>query len=135
MPTQRAASRRALTKRMPGRKPSGRSGVVVRTLKTWDAVIAETNMFLNDGWVFRGHADVRWKLKTSLERQFTGNWATVERVVLERFLRTAPRLLPPHLVPGPLDAFAWLGLIQHYGGPTRLLDVTRSPFVALFFAF
>ncbi|OFW04584.1 MAG: hypothetical protein A3H96_09350 [Acidobacteria bacterium RIFCSPLOWO2_02_FULL_67_36] len=39
------------------------------------------------------------------------------------------------MVPHDTDAAAWLGLIQHYGGPTRFLDVTRSPYIALFFAF
>jgi hypothetical protein len=34
----------------------------------------------------------------------------------------------------PETNLEWLALIQHHGGPTRLIDFTRAPMVAAFFA-
>src|SRR5262245_28587666 len=104
-------------------------------LTSWRMVAETAESISLGGWVFRGQENSAWELQTSLEREYGGRGAAVEQELLRHFLRSAPRLLPSHLVPDDDDASAWLGLIQHYGGPTRFLDVTRSPFVALFFAF
>jgi hypothetical protein len=107
----------------------------VRPLSTWQEIVETANYLTGRSWVFRGHEHADWKLQTSLEREFGARGAQVEQSLLWQFVRRAPRLLPSHLIPSDDDAAAWLGLIQHYGGPTRLLDVTHSPYIALFFAF
>lgn len=104
-------------------------------VRTWRKVAEAADYLSRHSWLFRGHGNADWNLETSIERQFKTSASKVELEVLWHFVRTAPRLLPAHLIPNDNDAAAWFGLIQHYGGPTRLLDVTRSPYVALFFAF
>src|SRR5262249_3424594 len=52
--------------------------------------------------------------------------------ILREFQRRAHHYLD-HL-PENDRLIEWLSLIQHYGGPTRLLDVSRSFYVAAFFA-
>jgi hypothetical protein len=57
-----------------------------------------------------------------------------ESTLLREFKRRAPIYLPPQHIPGPSQTGDWLALMQHFGAPTRLLDVSRSPFVATYFA-
>ena len=96
---------------------------------------------LQDKWVCRGHSDAEWKLTTTLQR--AGGWpkrrrtfARLEETILETFLQRAHAHMREADVPVPEDAdkLDWLALIQHYGGPTRLLDFTESFYVAVFFA-
>src|SRR5262245_2749413 len=94
-------------------------------------------------WVFRGQSDERYSLKTSIERLpsiKTGNSEVgenarplLEYTILKRFQRQA-RNFSLGYIPDDKDMLGWLSLLQHHGAPTRLLDWTRSPFVACFFA-
>lgn len=52
--------------------------------------------------------------------------------MIDRF-KCHAHLYLSHL-PKEEDLFSWVSLMQHYGAPTRLIDFTFSPYVALFFA-
>lgn len=86
-------------------------------------------------WVFRGMPDSRYRLKPTIERQADAKsvrWSAMELLILDEFTsRAHMHLAGPSI---PKDEIAWLAVMQHYGVPTRLLDFTYSPFVALYFA-
>lgn len=91
----------------------------------------------HSGWVFRGHADAAWRLDSRLQRSLSGvaegAWKDREDLAVGQFKSLARRELADP--PPDSDVIGWLSLMQHYGAPTRLLDWTESPFVALWFAY
>lgn len=77
---------------------------------------------------FRGQLDSTWSLQPALQRN--RGWIEREETIFKRFRQiAASRLtLTPH------SAWEWLCLAQHYGVPSRLLDWSENPLVALYFA-
>jgi hypothetical protein len=103
------------------------------TPMNWEHFSEETDLLESD-WVFRGHAKESWLLRTTLDRHTPPEItrAAAESTLLTEFQKRAPRYVPPG--DRPTNKGDWLALMQHFGAPTRLLDVTKSPFVALYFA-
>jgi hypothetical protein len=89
-------------------------------------------------WAFRGQADAIWPMWSSLSRHLRyatidpRAWTGQEERILRIFKRKS-HLFLQH-IPAERDSFEWLALMQHHGAPTRLLDATWSPYVAMFFA-
>lgn len=106
---------------------------------------------LPGNWVFRGQRNETWTLENSIRRASTrsaplpgfGGQAIYEgssvfdhlcneTKMLDAFRSRAHHFLSD--TPGEDEILDWLALMQHHGAPTRLLDWTESPYVALFFA-
>ncbi len=92
---------------------------------------------LPNHFVFRGHASSAWHLESTLERVLGNILSDESAKRFEEFalLRFKSKF---HLYDRenikPETKLAWLSIMQHYGVPTRLLDFTESPYVALYFA-
>lgn len=92
---------------------------------------------LPNNYIYRGHADSSWKLESTLERTIGERWSSE---IACRFEDHYLNLFKSkyHIYNGgehePKSKLAWLSVMQHYGAPTRLIDFTESPYVALYFA-
>jgi len=83
-----------------------------------------------DGLWYRGHAKANWKLLPKAYRD--RKMKKAEAQMYHRFHRGAPSRYAN--CPPSGEGGEWLPLMQHYGLPTRLLDWTASPLIALYFA-
>jgi len=105
-------------------------------ISTWQAF--EDWSVQHDGWAFRGEKRASWALLNSLARRLTfcgvprAEWREREERGMRIFRRKAHVYLPDREM--LRDDLRCLAMMQHHGAPTRLLDFTKSPFVAAFFA-
>lgn len=76
---------------------------------------------------FRGHSKPGYALEPKVYRN--AGWVAKEAVMLKELI-----LRCPNDFSGNLSTFQTLVKMQHYGLPTRLLDITSNPLVALHFA-
>jgi hypothetical protein len=95
-----------------------------------------------DEYLYRGQTNSAWTLSTSIDRFRTLSRedmpvATLRAFELEQFLLDAFKTRAHHYyrdTPPDSDLTDWLALMQHHGTPTRLLDLTASPYVGLYFS-
>jgi hypothetical protein len=117
---------------------SDQAPYAVYVLDSWEAFLDMITDSPLSNWAFRGQRDATWPLFSALSRYLLTfgihpqAWQAQEARILRIFKRKAHQFL--HHIPPPDDDLQWLALMQHHGAPTRLLDLTWSPYVAAFFA-
>ncbi|REG50881.1 FRG domain-containing protein [Paraburkholderia sp. BL6669N2] len=92
---------------------------------------------LPNNYVFRGQANANWGLQSSLERVLGNAWNVEKARMFEAHALNSFKSKYHNYCGGehrPASKLSWLSIMQHYGGPTRLIDFTTSPYIALFFA-
>jgi hypothetical protein len=91
---------------------------------------------LPNHYIYRGHSSQKWYLKSTLERVLDKNFAQdadrFEKYAIKEF-ESRYHLYDDSNI-RPETKLQWLSLLQHYGAPTRLLDFSISPYIALYFA-
>jgi FRG domain len=107
---------------------------VIRSLEEYISFVERLRNARRGPLWYRGCGRASHQLKPSLYRH-QGSKTIEELMNLEKLLlaRFQQRSIPFHSR-SISDPWEWLFLMQHYGVPTRMLDWSESPLMALFFA-
>jgi len=109
-------------------------GIIEKTFTTLGDYLEITNEHINSNCnkctLFRGQ-DEDWPLLPKVSRFLTVNdFISFENKLLTHFQNEAN----PFLTVKPENTWEWLAIAQHHGLPTRLLDWSKNPLVALWFS-
>lgn len=108
------------------------SDIEIRNLSDALKAIKEAHKTLGNRLFWRGHADESWKIQAEVFRPKQDGNNYNELSLINNFRAEAESRYSK--CPQFDDLAGWLILARHYGLPTRLLDWTKNPLVAIYFA-
>jgi hypothetical protein len=111
-------------------KPDDLSAIEITNLTSLEQALIEANRLFGGVYcLWRGHANHKWRVYPEV---FRADFEKKEVSLIEYFRAHAESRHPR--CPSNDDLLGWLMLARHFGLPTRLLDWSASPLVALHFA-
>jgi hypothetical protein len=114
------------------RKTRTRTRVRIGDLPTLEKALTAAERVFQTMPVWRGHSDESWSLQPEVFRKSPKGKSFSELSLIRTFMAHAESR--SNRCPPQSDKLGWLLLARHYGLPTRLLDWSSSPLVALYFA-
>jgi len=108
-------------------------------LNSWEEFIKIADI-VTSGYVWRGHQDEKWELKSLFDRELaelriTGNGKDRDSILKSVMCKFRKRLNESTGDVSKLTEAEIWAIGQHHGLPTQFLDWTMNPYIAAYFAF